>query len=112
MNACLYDYTVPQWLDAAAYLEFGLGEGDSGVESASYRRQNKSKLMNITVFKVADISPIKVNGNNKIKIHVIETLFTRYLLTELIFVYFIFQTYTVMLCNKPDCIFEKELLLY
>ena len=31
-------------------------------------------------------------------------MFTR----ELIFLYFVFQTYTDMLCNKPVCLFKKK----
>ena len=41
------------------YLEFGFGE--AGVGLASYKRINKSRLIDITTFNVAEISPIKVN---------------------------------------------------
>ena len=40
-----------------------------------------------TLAETGEISPITVNGNNTIKIRVIETLFRRYLLSELIFLY-------------------------
>ena len=84
-----------------AYLEFGLGEGGPESCQLNTKEKTKSTLINITTFTVAEISPIKGNGKNTIKIRVFETLFTVYLLIELIFLYFIFQTYTEMLCNKP-----------
>ena len=61
------------------------------------------------ILNVAEISHTKVNSNNTMKIYIIETLFTRYLLSELIFLYFIFQTYTPILCNKTVCIVKKRM---
>lgn len=59
--------------------EGGCVQGQIGLQKI-----NKLILINIIIFEMTEISPIKVNSNNTMKIHIIETLFARYLLTELI----------------------------
>ena len=49
--------------------------------------------------------------------NVFETFFIRHLLTKLIFLYCIFQTYTQMLCNKPVSythldVYKRQTLLF
>ena len=40
------------------------------------------------------VNTIKANGNNTVKVRVIENFFKRYLMIELIFPYFIFRKYS------------------
>ena len=64
---------VTELSQSVAYLEFGIKRVRGRVGFI-----HKLRLLNITIYKVAEISPIKLNGNNTIKIRVTETLFTQY----------------------------------
>ena len=59
-------------LKAVAYLEFGLGGGGVRSRIGYIQKKNKLRPIDITIFKVGEISLIKVNCNNTTKIRVIE----------------------------------------